>query len=419
MRALLSGFFTLVLLVPILAVGVIFVVLQDAPLVVRDAALTAEQISRVKQLFAQHDPRKPAPTSLRTVRLSAQDADLVVHHLFARFVGAKANVELRPGELHVLASKPLPENPIGRVINVEATFVKHEDQLVIQSLRIGQLSVPEGVGRLALRLTLAFLQRSADIGALFDAIDDFDIEPGGVRVTYRWDQDMVEQVRSVAVPVSERERLKVYQAHLSEVLNPHQGGADVPLLAVLRPLFAMAAARDGNPDLVAEHRAALSVLAVYVGGRSLTAIVPEARAWPVPRRVTLTLAGRADLAQHFVISAALVAQGSGVIADAVGMYKEVRDAQVGSGFSFQDIAADRAGTLFGEMATGSTASARRLQALMGEGLSEQDLLPAISDLPEFMREAEFVRRFGGVGTPAFQTMIDEIESRLKALSLHQ
>ena len=56
------------------------------------------------------------------------------------------------------------------------------------------------------------------------------------------------------------------------------------------------------------------------------------------------------------------------------------------------------------------------QRLAGE-LQDLDILPDVSDLPESMNEAEFRRRFGGPGTPAYRRMMDEIEGRLDATPL--
>ena len=90
------------------------------------------------------------------------------------------------------------------------------------------------------------------------------------------------------------------------------------------------------------------------------------------------------------------------------------DARQGSGFSFADLAADRAGTRLGLLALRDP---QGFQARLAQGLEEADLLPDVSDLPEFMPEAEFKRRFGGVGAPAYQAMLREIEARLDRLPL--
>ena len=41
-------------------------------------------------------------------------------------------------------------------------------------------------------------------------------------------------------------------------------------------------------------------------------------------------------------------------------------------------------------------------------------MPDVSDLPEFMSEQDFRRRFGAPGSPAYQRMMSDIEERLGA-----
>jgi hypothetical protein len=53
--------------------------------------------------------------------------------------------------------------------------------------------------------------------------------------------------------------------------------------------------------------------------------------------------------------------------------------------------------------------------LLAGGVQEADFMPDVADLPEFMNEADFARRFGGVGQPAYAQMMAEIESRVGAL----
>jgi hypothetical protein len=133
----------------------------------------------------------------------------------------------------------------------------------------------------------------------------------------------------------------------------------------------------------------------------------------------VTLNRRADFAQHFTVSAAIAANAGGPLSDAVGLYKEIDDSREGSGFSFNDIAADRAGTRFGELAVGTVASASKLQQQLSAGVNERDLMPETDDLPEFMPQAEFRRRFGGIDAPEYNKMMAEIERRVAGLSLYQ
>ena len=166
-----------------------------------------------------------------------------------------------------------------------------------------------------------------------------------------------------------------------------------------------------------EHRALLLTLALYANRRGLQALVPAAREWPRPASATVTLAGRTDLPLHFLISAVLAAESGSPLADAIGLHKEVVDAREGSGFSFTDLAADRAGTRFGERAVRDPLALQAALAALGESLSESALLPEVSDLPEFLSQAEFAQRFGTPQAPRFIALVREIESRLDTLPL--
>ncbi len=126
----------------------------------------------------------------------------------------------------------------------------------------------------------------------------------------------------------------------------------------------------------------------------------------------LTLHGRRDFAEHFAIAAALSANGGSRLANALGLIKEEEDARKGSGFSFTDLAVDRAGARLAERATG--ADALRVRRSLAAARGDAALLPDFRDLPEFMPQAEFERRFGPVGGPRYRQVIGRIDARLDA-----
>ena len=133
--------------------------------------------------------------------------------------------------------------------------------------------------------------------------------------------------------------------------------------------MALAAERGGAGDPQAESRALIAVVAFYVNGKGLAAIVPGAKDWPRPVAKTVTLNGRTDSPQHFTVSAALAAHAGGPLSDAIGLYKEVDDSRRGSGFSFNDIAADRAGTTVRRARDAIGGGRARLAATRDGGMS--------------------------------------------------
>jgi hypothetical protein len=192
------------------------------------------------------------------------------------------------------------------------------------------------------------------------------------------------------------------------------------LPALLTGLFRVAA-RNSQPAgdaaaASAENRAALLTLTFFANRRDLGSVLSLAQApdWPRAPWLTVTLEGREDFALHFLISALIAAEGSTHLSKMVGVYKEVADAKSGSGFSFNDIAADRAGTRMGAMAVGQ---ALALQERLARPLTDAQLMPRWQDLPEYLSEADFKRRYGGVGAAPYQEMLGEIDRRVAGLEI--
>ena len=414
-RFLVGSLVLIVLGVPVALVAAAWLALDERAAVVRPLELTPERIARARALAEAHDPRRAAG-ALRTVTLSAADVDLAANYLLAGR-GGGAKIVLQPGSAAFWVSVRTVPNPFGRFLNFEGVLRETSGLPQFDWLSVGRLPVPAFV---ADRLLEHAIERVAAMSAgvqTADVLQSVHFEGGQVQVAYRWREDMPERLRAALLPPAEQERLRAYQQRLADV-SAEARLPQVSLRTLLEPLLTLAAARSAA-DPVAENRAALAVLAFYVNGRGLTALAPQAREWPRPAPRKVTLGGRHDLAQHFTLSAALAASAGSPLADAIGVYKEVEDAREGSGFSFPDLAADRAGSVFGRHAARSPASARELQQRVAAGAVEADFMPDTAGLPERMDQGEFARRFGGVGQPAYRRMAQEVERRIAALALYR
>ncbi len=97
----------------------------------------------------------------------------------------------------------------------------------------------------------------------------------------------------------------------------------------------------------------------------------------------------------------------------VGITKELMDSTPGgSGFSFVDLTADRAGTLLTVTATRDAASAAAFQARIRGGARIEDFFPTIEDLPEGLTRDQFQKEYGGLGGAGTQEVVAEIRKRL-------
>jgi hypothetical protein len=407
-----------VICVPLLLIAAVVMSFEDQPKFVRAAELTPEQVERAKRILKASDPRLAPSGALRTFSIAAEDLDLALNFLLSQY-GGGARALLDHGAIMLWASAKAPANPFGAFINVELIARATSGLPEFDRLQIGRLPVPGLIADWLLARAFAKLNRTEAGKAAADSVRRVRVDQGHLVVEYQWSEDIPDRLRSALLPQGEQERIRTYHDRLVELTANAKLARQISMLDLLRPLILLAAERASSADPQAENRAALMVLAFYVNGRGLAAIVPGAKDWPraTPRKVTLS--GRTDFAQHFTISAAIAATAGSPLSDAIGVYKEVGDARGGSGFSFTDIAADRAGTVFGERATRSHATARGLLSRVAAGVVESDLMPRADDLPEMMREAEFKRRFGGVGAPPYVRQMQEIERRVAALALYR
>jgi len=307
----------------------------------------------------------------------------------------------------------LPLKTTRRYLNVDAVLVPVSHLPQLDHLQVGRLPIPRWLANRALHYVID--QQREDLRLMMDSVLQVSLFQERVRVTYLWHPDMTDRLRRTAVPAEDQERLRVYQQRLTEITSHGIGSGPVSLVPLMQPLLQLATLRSKDGNAVAENRALILILTLYVNGKRLDEIVPQAKTWPRPAPHTVTVRGRDDTAKHFIVSAALSAYAGEALADAIGVYKEVEDSRGGSGFSFDDIAPDRAGARFGELASASVASAKRLQAKLSGGLRESDIVPVIDDLPGSMPEAEFKRRFGGVDGAGYKQMLKEIERRVAAL----
>ena len=215
--------------------------------------------------------------------------------------------------------------------------------------------------------------------------------------------------------------------HLKEFAQiVRNAGSKDPLFeVVVQKAFELAQIRSGPDKAVEENRAAIVALGIALGHLQLAGFVGEVlqpdsdretyvNVWLLRRS---TLRGRADWPRHFWVSAAVTLLASNNFSDALGLLKEELDAGTGgSGFSFGDLAADRAGTEFARMATRSEASARAIQRwVLDPDTDLQQLMPDAADLPEGMDDATMQAKFDGVGGKRYRELEAEIERRVQDL----
>ncbi len=426
--ALLGGLLALCL------AAALWLAVEPSPRVAMTSSVSVDDIDRARQVLQRNDPRHALPGITRAVLLSQRDLELLIHQAGQRFGGLgggvagsmRARVRLQPGLAVVDASLRLPPQLWGGWLNLQAVLRETDALPTVQRLRIGRLPVPAWLAAAALPRLLGVLNLRAQGELAQRLVSRVGFRSQQLVLAYAWPDNPQQAITDSLLPVDEQARLRHHAEHLATLVAdlPRQGAAGVSITQLLVPMFQAAAARSNDAASGAlENRAALVALAFLAHGQRLVPLLAPVQAaglLPAKRSAVrsaapdLRLRGRPDFPQHLLVSAALAAEGGGPLADAIGLYKEVADARQGSGFSFQDLAADRAGTRLGLRARQDP---QGLQQRLAAGVSEADLMPDVSDLPEYMHAAEFKRRFGGVGAPAYRAVLQDIEARLDKLPL--
>jgi hypothetical protein len=200
--------------------------------------------------------------------------------------------------------------------------------------------------------------------------------------------------------------------------SPFPPAGDARFGLLLETAFAPPAGGAISSGSVDHNRAAILALGIAVGDRGLARLVGLGEDTALVRQAVAagagaTLRGRGDWAKHYTVSAALAVLEHPFVSDAAGLMKEQLDALTqGSGFSFGDLAADRAGVRFAAAATHSPAAAEAMQARLRGGFTVDDFFPPTADLPEDLTVEQFRRDYGSVGSPRYREMTAAIEARL-------
>jgi hypothetical protein len=128
-----------------------------------------------------------------------------------------------------------------------------------------------------------------------------------------------------------------------------------------------------------------------------------------------TLLGRRDLAEHFFVSVYLTTVLGDEAAHAAALSKELLEAQSGSGFSFADLAASRAGVRFAE----GILEKRVPFGMLPQVFTIDAFMPSVDGLPEKLPAREFETQFGNAEHPKFREQLAEIDRRILALPAYR
>lgn len=405
----------------------LFVVEQE-PVVRTGARISFAEVKHAQRLLARYDPRKMTSNRTTVIRATERDLKAALAGGIAALPGLGGNIVVTSyGVILTLTGElPVPPNPLGRYVNLRLTVAPSSNGLLISRLALGRIEVPPAIVDLAFRLAFDHFVGAGKGKAMMGSVRSVKIAGKTVSVAFRPPKRLVEDLTTAARRIAaagDPARVRPYYRKLARLSRDRATAGRSSLAGYIRPLFALARKRSENGDPVAENRAAVMALAMYFGDSRFERLIGKVRTGELrnyrPRTRQVRLGGRSDLVRHFTVSAGLTLLGGSGVANLLGEAKEVKDSGGRSGFSFADLAADRAGVRFAEGAVASAASARHFQAAFSSPITEDDLFPRSLDLPEGLSEAAFRSRYRDINHPDYDRLITEIDRRIDALPLYR
>jgi hypothetical protein len=413
---------------PILVGLVLLSAAERGPLVRESPAVTSEEKRRLYDLFRDKNPKTRAAGDTRSISLDSRDIDLLLAWGLPVVLGegrGTARVDLLASRTAHVSLTLRFATPTGRAryLNILAGARVQIDEgrvsVADPTLRLGRLVLPDRPLRWLAPLISALVQAERRARPVLAGVQSLEIGPGQARLVYhRMELPPGLLASFIWGAGSNEEMRRAVRAHVERLLEaaPSLPRGEPRLGAAVEVAFARAREWSATSPPVLENRAALLALGILLGHRRLEDFVGRVlderdwrRAAPLART---TLRGREDWTKHFFVSAALTVLSAQAPSDAIGVFKEELDAGGGSGFSFGDLLADRAGTTFALLATRDAAAARALQARLATGFRVDDFFPEAADLPEEIPAAELEARYGGVGGRLFRQYAEEVERRL-------
>jgi hypothetical protein len=420
------------------AVVLLTYAVDDQPRATSKIELTTDDIARAKFLLEKYDPRNLKEREISCLNVNNREAHILLSYMIDRLrrsnpifprvnpIACQVNILSETAEL--LFTIGLPANPFGAYFNLGLVFLETKEKPLIRQITIGRIPLNGRWMQPVLFLEEKLIQRlglNQELALVLNVLKAVQFRPNELTLVYEWRsevaQKLTEKGRSLFITDQDRENLIAYNNQIAVTAGSIKI-KETPLIYFLKPVFELAQQRgkaNGAPQ--AENRAAILALTMFVNNRPIMPLIGNhaGKTIPQPKEVKTTLSGRTDLPKHFMISAAMTALADSGLSNIVGLFKEIDDSIGGSGFSFVDLLADRAGVRFAELSIANTQKALGVQQTMARSMRESDFMPSISGLKEGLMQKTFKQRYRDLDSATFRAEKAEIERRIDACPLFQ
>lgn len=376
-------------------------------------SLSRTDLQRAKKIV--HNTAQETTTK---ITLNEKDLNIALSYLLNYYVDNSSQISVTDKSLHFKISVFLTNNYFGNYLNIAFNLTKNQGYPVISSLKLGKVEIADEFAGLIIESIIKYSSLNQYYILAATHINNIKINNEGLTIHY---DPLIDLNLKYKLKLDNRHyrALVFYQWHISRIIAQHDPEWRLSLAELLQPLFKLAYDRSTAESAIAENRAVILAISTYVNKAEIQSYIPFDISPTVSRQYPVSLYKRHDMAKHFMISAALAASGAETLAYTLGQEKELNDAERGSGFSFIDLACDRAGLKLGKTAVFSSVQARQLQLNMAAIKSYRAFMPEVRDLPENMNEKQFKQRFESIYSARYQNMLKKIDQRISKLAIYE
>lgn len=406
-------FFYFIAIPPIIVAIISFYAIENTPITQSNWSLTNSDIQRAKKILSDS-----ALKSQKTIQLSEKELNVALSYLLNYYAqGSRSQIVVGQESLHFKISLSMEKKYFGRHLNISFDLTKHNGLPVIHTLQIGKIKVADEFAGFMLESIVIYTPLKEYYILVSQHVRNIKIIGKNLIINYIPTPDIA-LINKLSLSKKNYQSVILYQHEITKIIAGHNPRMRLSLARLLQPLFKLAYQRSIHEKAVVENRAVLIAISTYVYREEIQAYFPYDISPVTSRQFPPSLYRRTDMAKHFMISAALAATGAEALGQLLGQEKEVSDAKYGSGFSFVDLACDRAGLKFGKMAVASGTQARLLQKKMSSIKDYRAFMPEFRDLPESMSKNVFKRKYNAVNSAQYQNMLKIIDQRIDKLDIY-
>ncbi len=408
-----------------------FAVLEDKAIIVAATPPVAEDVQSVQQFVRNFRDAANATDPDGANLVTDVDQLNSLARMGARFLpGFRGQMTLQPGALSGQVSVPVPWVTGRKWVNLSGRVPPFTDQVRFEDVRLGRLPIPSSVAYWGVRMggnvvigdgfgdtVLSAAQRMEISGETLQfavTLDDFGTN-GIMRGVFG-------QLRGQAMP--QAAQADVYYQAIRTAIDDGRLPVEGSYLPYLRFTLQFVVDQSTPETYQNDYTAAIMALARACGARDFSLVIGGLAFgdtvsddnWQRDCKAVL-LNDRIDTRRHFTTAAALQAASNRGFSVSIGEFKELHDTISGAGgFDFTDLAANNAGIRMSDvlMQTPFEDWPAMLDRLQAEG----DVITSFEGIPGLMIEDDFKAQFGGLDSPAYNAMVDQIEARIDALSFY-